>query len=720
MAKYKAKKSAKTARRSKINFEGPDAEPSGRFNLHHETKKSILGVIFFVGGLILLFSPFGLAGDVGKYLHQALALVLGVGYYLVPILFFLISALFLLSKRYNIYFITIFGSALFLISILGLIDEVSPSLRPAGYLGLIVGYPLDYLFGFWTTIIILVSTIFVAVLIIFNLQIGNFFNFLKKPKDEAQLVVNDQITNFDDEDDEDEEEEEERELENREPEDLDSDLPKPGKKAKLVFHGEYALPPLKLLDKNEGTPGSGDVKAYSTIIQKTLEHFGIPVEMSEVNIGPTVTQYTLKPAQGVKLAKITALHNDLALALAAHPIRIEAPIPGRSLVGIEIPNKSIAIVRLRNLLEEEGWQKTASPLTFALGRDVAGNPVFSDLAKMPHLLIAGSTGSGKSVSIHSILTSFLFRNYPEILRFIIIDPKRVELAVYSGIPHLLSPVVIEREKAIKILHWAVKEMEQRYEKLSEAGSRDIDSFNNFAVKNKNAGAEIMPYLVIVIDELADLMAAYPREVEASIVRLAQMARAVGIHLIISTQRPSVDVITGLIKANITSRIAFQVASSVDSRTILDMAGAEKLLGNGDMLFMSSDTAKSKRIQGGFISEQEVKKVTEYLRIVTRETGYLPENIIDLDSEQNKVLFASGDDDFDDDNLIIEAKDLVKKLGKASATLLQRHLRIGYARAARILDILEKQGVVGPAEGAKPRRVYGASQDFNQLEDREEI
>lgn len=472
---------------------------------------------------------------------------------------------------------------------------------------------------------------------------------------------------------------------------------------------DYKKPPLELLQGDRGTPSSGDIKANANIIKRTLENFGIEVDMSEVSVGPTVTQYTLKPAEGVKLSRIVALHNDLSLALAAHPIRIEAPIPGKSLVGIEVPNRSIALVGLRSLLEHKLFQEAPSPLLFALGRDVTGGPVFADLAKMPHLLISGATGTGKSVSAHSLMTSFIFRNPPEILRFIIVDPKRVELSVYNDIPHLLTPVITDPKKTVQALRWATREMDRRYDLLSQNHVRDIMGFNNQAAKT---GEELLPYIVILIDELADLMAMFPREVEASIIRLAQMARAVGIHLIVATQRPSVEVITGLIKANITSRIAFQVASQIDSRTVLDMAGAEKLLGNGDMLFLAGDTSKPRRIQGAFVSESEVKKVVGFLR--EADAPDYEEAIFDARADDSEDL--GNDVSGDNDPLYDEARELVLQAGKASASYLQRRLRVGYARAARLLDIMEAKGIVGPADGAKPREVFGHNSEATTTEE----
>jgi len=476
-----------------------------------------------------------------------------------------------------------------------------------------------------------------------------------------------------------------------------------------------------LLDTDSSHPTAGDIKANANIIKRTLESFGIEVEMGEVNIGPTVTQYTLKPAEGVKLSSITALHNDLALALAAHPIRIEAPIPGKSMVGIEVPNRSIALVRLGNLLKEIDFLKNPLPLTFPLGRDVKGDVVLTDLTEMPHLLVAGATGTGKSVCLHSILTSFLIKNTPQTLRLILIDPKRVEMSRYNGIPHLLTPVITDNKKVIPVLKWLVEEMERRYELLAHYQSRDIESYNRKMIEKNEE--EILPYIVLVIDELADLMIYYGRDLESFIVRIAQMARATGIHLIVSTQRPSVEVITGLIKANITNRIAFQVASQVDSRTILDSAGAEKLLGHGDMLYLSPLSSKPRRIQGAFISEKEIDNLVKF--IVSQKEIFEGENGLKDELEGFLQGKEQGIIDFEsygeEDELYKEAYETVVRFQKASASLLQRKLKIGYARAARLLDMLEEKGVIGPGEGAKPRQVFIKREtldDPSQLEDKD--
>lgn len=454
---------------------------------------------------------------------------------------------------------------------------------------------------------------------------------------------------------------------------------------------------LDLLTQKSSQPTSGDIKAQKMVIQKTLEHFGIPVEMGDVNVGPTVTQYTLKPAEGIKLSSITALHNDLALALAAHPIRIEAPIPGRALVGLEVPNQRVALVTLRHLLESDEFKKRPSFMMIPLGKDVSGAVRLANLAAMPHLLIAGATGSGKTVCINTLIMGLLFQNGPESLRFIMIDPKRVELPCYNDIPHLLTPVITDVKKTINALRWTISEMERRFDTLSRAGKRDIASYNKSA-------SEKMPYIVIVIDELADIMVTAGPEAESLIIRLAQMARAVGIHLILATQRPSVDVITGLIKANITSRIAFSVASQMDSRTILDTSGAEKLIGRGDMLFLSADLSKPVRLQGAYVSDEEIERVVAILKEHGEPT--YEEGVTD---RRNGGMGVLGNDS-NDDELLGEATEIILQARKASASLLQRRLRIGYARAANILDILEARGIIGPADGARPRDVLIGSAD----------
>jgi S-DNA-T family DNA segregation ATPase FtsK/SpoIIIE len=462
-------------------------------------------------------------------------------------------------------------------------------------------------------------------------------------------------------------------------------------------------PSLDLLQATSSEADAGDVNANAKIIKKTMESFGIKVNMDEVNIGPTVTQYTFIPPDGVKLNKITGLDTNLALSLAAHPIRIEAPIPGKSAVGVEIPNKKIATVRLRDVLSSPEIASKKEPLTFVLGRDVSGTPMSADLAAMPHMLIAGATGSGKSVMINALLTSLLYRNAPADMKLILVDPKRVELGLYNDIPHLLTPVIVEPEKCISALKWAVAEMERRYKLLAEVGNRNIVEYNT---EHKE---DSMPYIVIVIDELADLMVLAAADVETLIVRLAQMARAVGIHLVLATQRPSVDVITGIIKANIPARLAFSVASQIDSRTILDQMGAEKLLGKGDMLFSSPDFIKPRRIQGVFLDNEETKAITDYLRSV-RAPQYNEEVLSQKVSIGGRSGGGGGEIGEPDDDMFDDAAAAVFSAGKASASMLQRRLRVGYARAARLLDLLEERGIIGPADGARPRDVLISSLD----------
>jgi len=476
-------------------------------------------------------------------------------------------------------------------------------------------------------------------------------------------------------------------------------------------HGIYTPPPLSLLENDRGKANVGDVKANANVIRRTLLNFGIEVEMDEVTIGPTVTRYALKPAQGVKLSRIVGLQNDLALALAAHPIRIEAPIPGKSLVGIELPNKTKATVGLGTLLSDVAFAQ-GKPLTVALGRNIAGKAVMKSIAKMPHLLIAGTTGSGKSVTIHSIITSLLYRHGPDELRMIFVDPKRVELTLYNGIPHLLTPVITDSKKAILALKWAATEMNRRYDILESESVRDIESYHKKYAKEfskprtDDDEQDRMPFIVVIIDELADIMTAYPREMEAGIVRLAQMSRAVGIHLVLSTQRPEVNVITGLIKANVPARIALRVPTQIDSRTILDSAGAEKLLGQGDMLAVVGEN-QAERLQSAFITEEEVKAVVKYLKGAFQNE--IPDTI-DLTGTVTgeKAMFSDSMEDGDDDAMYEEARAAIIEAGKASTSYLQRKLRIGYARAARLMDMLEERGVIGASDGARPREVLDGS------------
>lgn len=487
-----------------------------------------------------------------------------------------------------------------------------------------------------------------------------------------------------------------------------------------VSDPNWKFPNVELLEKKQSPADAGDIQQNAHIIQDTLREFSIDVEMEGANIGPKVTQYTLKPPAGIKLSRITALETNIALNLAASSLRMEAPIPGQKAVGIEVPNKKAADVRIRGILDSPEWRKVDEPLAFAVGKDISGLPVVGELNKMPHLLIAGQTGSGKSVMINTLLCSLLYRNAPSDMKLILVDPKQVEMAPYQDIPHLLTPVIVEPEKTISALKWAVNEMERRYSLLAEEKVRDIKSYNE-KVKNKTVGVEDedgniqqvdeghMPYIVIVIDELSDLMMVAARDVEALVVRIAQKARAVGIHLVLATQRPSVDVITGLIKANIPARIAFTVASQVDSRTILDQAGAEKLLGQGDMLMKTAAMPKPKRIQGAWVMDSEVNKITDHLRM--QSAPHYNDEIVSQPVQLNgKGGVVMNFDHEGGDDMFKDAVRVVLESRKASTSLLQRKLRVGYARAARIVEEMEEQGIIGPADGARPREVLIHSMD----------
>jgi S-DNA-T family DNA segregation ATPase FtsK/SpoIIIE len=467
----------------------------------------------------------------------------------------------------------------------------------------------------------------------------------------------------------------------------------------------WKYPPLSLLtDIQGGKADRGDIKGNAATIEQNLESFGIAARVVEVNLGPAVTQYALEVSLGTKLSKITALERDLALALAAPTgtIRIEAPIPGRSLVGIELPNKAPEFVPLRKMLESDQMRQVKSKLEVALGLDVSGKPILADLARMPHVLVAGQTGSGKSVCINTFLSTLLFRASPSEIKFILVDPKRVELTSYNGIPHLLTPVIVEPEKVISALKWIMSEMDRRYKLFAQAGSRNIDAYNEMS------GFQALPYIVLIIDELADIMLYSPVEVEDAITRIAQMSRATGIHMVLSTQRPSVDVITGLIKANIPCRIAFAVASQVDSRVILDGQGAEKLLGRGDMLYLPPEQAKPVRIQGAFVSDRDMNALVSFLKTQGVEPQYAEEVTTMTKSGAPTVAGVGGEVD----ELFKNSVEVVCQYDRASASLLQRRLSIGYARAARIIDQLEAAGVVSPAEGSKPRDVLiRSAEDF---------
>ena len=673
-----------------------------------EIKKYTLGIVLFLLAIIVVLSFFNKAGVAGDGLIKALTFLIGKASFSIPIILMLGSIAFFKAK--DILGSTVLAMGLLILGVSGLFGSLNPELKQGGEIGYLASFPILKFFSS------LVSTIIFGALIAISLFL--FWYLSGKPSLKIKLPKKTQIK-----------EESHGTVSFRkifEPKfkvkevpdslEIDLNLAKPEqkedkfsldfKKQAETEDSNYQFPPTDLLDADGGKKAfAGDVKINSAIIKRTLENFGIQVEVSEINIGPTVTQYALKPAEGIKLSKITVLSNDLSLALASHPLRIEAPIPGRHLVGIEVPNKTRSIVRLRELIESQNFHAYTPGLTISLGRDVAGNANFADLNRMPHLLVAGATGTGKTICLNNIILSLLYKNSPRNLKMILVDPKRVEFSIYNELPHLLCSVICDSQKTINALKWLIGEMERRFEIMSQVKARDIGEFNQKA----SSPAEKIPYIVFIVDELADLMAARGREMEAGIVRLAQMSRAVGIHLILATQRPSVEVVTGLIKANITSRIAFQVASQVDSRTILDMSGAEKLLGAGDMLYISADVSKAKRLQAAYVSEKETKKISDFITSNLKESEERKDISGEIDAESSKSLDSvlENQDSFDNggDPLYDEAKKLVIQSRKASASLLQRRLSIGYARAARLIDFLEERGIVGPGEGAKARQVY---------------
>lgn len=701
-----------------------------------QTKRAIIVVFFAIIGIFLVLAAFDGAGIIGADAYRLFAYLLGVGYFLLPLIFFVLAGTALREQEKTFSVVKAIASGIFFLAGLGFVAIVS---NDGGLVGSLIANPLVQYLDIYAALIVLGGFSLISLLILLEGNIslepftalGSLIKRLIKrgPSDlpEKELVLTGAGLNN----------QEEGEDASNVDEDVHVPMPRvsvpppqpiSNKEATAAalqtLLGEYQAPPLSLLERDRGRPGVGDIKGNANIIKRTLQNFGITVELDEISIGPSVTRYAIKPAEGVRLQKIVSLQTNLELALAAHPVRIEAPIPGKSLVGIEVPNTTKVTVGLGTILESAEFKESSKPLLVALGRDIAGASHFGNIGKMPHALIAGATGSGKSVTIHAVITSLLYRLGPSRLRFLMIDPKRVELTLYNPIPHLLTPVITDAKRAITALRWAGKEMERRYNILEENRVRDIDSYHENILKpalealRKKGGEpdegekipEAMPYIVVVIDELADIMQSFPRELEASIVRLAQMSRAVGIHLLLSTQRPSVNVITGLIKANVPARVALQVASQIDSRTILDQGGAEKLLGAGDMLYLAGDMGKPVRLQSAFIGEGEVKKVVDYIAKHNE-----PELPIDIgggtssgggDSSGPGMVTGGFSDDEEevDDTMLEEARKVVIESGKASTSFLQRRLSLGYSRAARIMDILEARGVVGPSNGSKPREI----------------
>jgi S-DNA-T family DNA segregation ATPase FtsK/SpoIIIE len=700
-----------------------------------ETMQAVFAIIFFLFALLFMLAPFHLVDPLGAHVFNFLKKWFGLGYYLIPISFVMIGAAFLKGIQAEFKKSKFIGVFLFFISGLGILMQLADE---GGAVGRWITYPIVQVIGGFGTFFILAAVTIISIMVTFDIHFTleslKFWNWFKHieveigegedAEDSGQSEENiDKAVH----DVENKLQKEQLRIAEQNQNKGKGDRINKDEVGDIKLVSAYSLvpfvpPPLSLLEKDKGKPETGDIKANANIIKRTLANFGIDVEMDEISIGPSVTRYSLKPAEGVKLSKIVGLNNDLALALAAHPIRIEAPIPGKSLVGIEIPNTTKTTVGLATLLASEEYQESEKPLLISLGKGISGKSSFSNLAKAPHMLIAGATGSGKSVTIHAIIASLLFRNSPENLKFIMIDPKRVELTLYNKIPHLLTPVITDAKKAILALKWAAKEMSRRYDTLEKCTVRDIDSYHKTVLspaverqkKNKDEKMpESMPYIVIVLDELADIMQTYPRELESAIVRLAQMSRAVGIHLILSTQRPSVNVITGLIKANVPSRIALQVASQIDSRTILDTGGAEKLLGAGDMLYLGGEMSKPQRLQSAYITEAEVKRVVQYLADTYKDEVMGEINLTNQpEAGKDSIFEASFDSDDadlgDEDELLGQARDIVIESGKASTSWLQRKLGIGYSRAAKLIDLLEEKGIVGPANGSKAREVYGVA------------
>ena len=733
-----------------------------RITVDPQVQRSVGAILLLVFAIVIILGAFGIAGVAGTFLyHTVFENLFGFGVVLVPVLA-IVYAVHLFRGTTNPWTsLEYIGAGFLTLSALGFIDIISPTLRGGGIVGHGIGYVAMKTFDVYAGATILGAIALISILVLLNEELhvpetlSNLFArhpltpSKREGTEQDDIAIGDSLM-FTDE-----------ELAEEEPIVLTKEqlqtpdgvapsfrgggeaggvsakasihLPTPSERGggapedEIVMKGipavseNYEYPPTDLLGKSSGKPSVGDIKANANLIKRTLMNFGIDVEMDEVSIGPTVTRYALKPAEGIKLARIVALKSDLSLALAAHPIRIEAPIPGKSLVGIEIPNKTASNVRLGTLLDEDAFQDSPNRLMVALGKGVTGKSYFANLAKMPHLLIAGTTGSGKSVTMHNLILSLLYRNGPEDLRMIMIDPKRVELTLYNDIPHLLTPVIKESKKAILALKWAAKEMERRYDILENNSCRDIQSYHTNiqdpyyakASKGKPRDLEVdtkapekMPYIVVFIEELADIMQAYPRELEAGIVRLAQMSRAVGIHLVLSTQRPSVNVITGLIKANIPSRLALQVASQIDSRTILDAPGAESLLGKGDMLYQGADMSKPERMQCANVEEEQTKAVVSFIK---KHNDGLPDEITlgEVLDDDRSIVSANLEDD-DEDELYEDARACVMEAGKASTSYIQRKLKVGYSRAARLIDLLEERGVIGPGDGAKPREVLGGS------------
>ena len=727
--------------------------------LEKNVSRGLISIILFIVGGLSILSFFEMAGVVGHFLDSLLAIAFGQVRYIFPFILLTVGVLLIKDMDYSYRSTHLFGSVIFFLSFNGFIHLQKPvqemvSIATQGYggglVGLILAWPLATYVSYWGGILILVGLFLTSIIFLFNTslarlveinkkaflmlgwagkQVVTFFESFRKDKvkfsikgdfdeetapennsaaEEEERFVFKKIEVARDEDENSEDTAEETPEQDSDEAETEPDLSeadslqgmsevnelndngvllsKPNKK--------YRLPTLDLLSNQRGKPTSGDIAAKAEIIKNTLKNFNINVEMGEVQVGPTVSQYSLRPEDGVKLSKITALNADLALALAAETVRIEAPIPGKSLVGIEVPNQKAALVTMRELLESKEFQARKNSLTLPLGKDVAGKVNIANLGTMPHLLVAGTTRSGKTVCMNVIICSLLFQNTPETLRFVMIDPKQVEFTLYNGIPHLLCPVITEPAKAVNALRWMIGEMERRFTLFSKTGAKEIEGFNKMS-------EEKMPYLVIAVDEWAELMHTTAAEAEAGLVRLAQKGRAAGIHIVVATQRPSADIITGLMKANLPGRASFKLKSAIDSRTILDAPGADKLLGNGDMLYQTQEMSAPRRLQGAFVNDDEIRAIVRCVR--SDEPPQYNDSITQKPSGGTMNLFGGPSDDVDE--MFEEVKNEVLQSKKASASYLQRRFQLGYSRAARILDQLEEAGIVGPANGAKPREVF---------------
>lgn len=704
-----------------------------------DQKQEVIGVLIVAFAILSLVSLFsGATGLVGKLIVKSFQSVAGLGCYFLPIFILLWSLyVFLTQKKEIIARTIIILSIIFLFFVVSIhfnlpiekqtfSETLSQGYQGSGggLLGALFSFAFIKALGRLGSYILLVALGIVSMVVFMNQSVKEFLGVIKKnlsnlrfykklntnqsfKENNLQVIDKQQV----------EIEKQELSLETNSSSDIDQPaaiikfplemkdqgekLQNESKSEERLFNGDYQFPPISLLTSSLNPKNLGNSKELNEnikILEKTLESFGVKAKVVEVQQGPAITRYELQPPPGVKVSKIVNLTDDLSLALAASGVRIEAPVPGKAVVGIEVPNKETSLVCFREIITTDKFQNALSKLTIALGKDITGSPIIADLAKMPHLLIAGTTGSGKSVCVNTLITSILYKARPDEVKFLLIDPKMVELVAYNGIPHLISPVVTQARKAASALKWAVQEMEKRYQSFAEAGVRNIEKYNQIG--------SCLPYIVVVIDELADLMMVAPNDVEDAICRLAQMARAAGIHLVVATQRPSVDVITGVIKSNIASRVAFAVSSQVDSRTILDSGGAEKLLGKGDMLFSPIGALRPLRVQGAFISDKEVEGVVTFLK--EQEIPTVQEEIPLIVAKETSVGLE------EEDSLFYEAVKVILDSKQASVSLLQRKLRVGYARAARLIDLMEQKGIVGPYEGSKPRELLVGPQHWEQL------